>query len=108
MAAATRSRLVCGVTEASSLCRDDLVRTGRHDGAQRGGFAHREIGQIGTVAAERSQQRSHRGARREAALRTADVAEAFDQPVGCPAVVRARPDGWQAEWFVLHARESWA
>ncbi len=87
--------------------RDHHIRPAGDDVAQTGGLAHREIGQIGAVAAERAQQASHRWPRRKPCLDAAEFAEALDQAVRRAGVVRARPVCRQAERCCAHPRKGW-
>ena len=71
--------------------------------AQRGRFAHREVGQVGAVAAQRGQHRVHRRPRGHARLRPALFGEALDQAFGGAGFVRRGPVGRQLEgWVVIH------
>ena len=88
--------------------RDHRIRSVGDQGAQAGGFAHREIGEIRAVAAERTQQRDHRRPGCEARLGAAQRGEALDQPLRRASVMRLRPTCRQAERCAGHSRESWA
>ena len=83
------------------------VRPRGDEATQAGGFAHRQVGEIGAVAAEAAQQRGHRRARGEPRLGAAEPGKAFDQPLRRRGVVRVRPVGGQSERRVMHARGSW-
>ena len=83
------------------------VRPARNDVAQAGGFAHRKIGEIGAVAAERAKHSRHRGPCRKPCLGTAQSTESLDQSFRRPGVVRARPMCRKAERSFGHAFEGW-
>ena len=71
--------------------RHDRVRTGGDERAQRGCLAHREIGEVGAVAAESAQQRGHRRPGCQPGLGAAELGKALDEPFRGTGVMRAWP-----------------